>query len=322
MTETERTAGGEKHAAAHAPGGGLLGIRSLVRRRPTSVPRGGGAVVHAAAPRQRSGQQQQMQQRGTTTTSTSMRRINGGGGGNGGGIKDGHSTASFANVRPLQQRRMPSSSQVHSQSHEHLRRAPRPRTRPLSQPRGVLGTSSGTHAGAGPSTTGGARSSSSGQQRLAQRPRHGSPPSSAATTGITSSSEAARSGRSLVGAGVGRSIRGTSISGHASHQRRAQASHQPKPHDTATLQRMREESRRRMGFDTAKGVVQSRRSAAPATTAGGRNNVRRRHARPLLKKQQQQQQQQHQPTAGGGHFQVPPQSTPSSRDEVAPVAPR
>lgn len=193
-----------KHAAHANDGGGLLGIRSLVRRRPPSVPRGGGgnAAGNSAAParpggssavpvpRQRSRLQQQerysqqkeqqhhQQPRGPSTNTSaragpSKRRITGYGG-----------------PGDHEQRRAPSSSH---QSHEHLRRAPRPRTRPLSQPRGML-TTSGTLA------TGGM--SAGQQQRSAQRPRHGTP---------TSRSDAARSGRSLAvgtGAGVGVGVGG------------------------------------------------------------------------------------------------------------------
>ena len=67
-------------------------------------------------------------------------------------------------------------------------------------------------------------------------------------------------------------------------------------HDAATLQKMREESRRRMGFDTntratGTNVLPSRRSlATPGTgtsAVGGRGHVRRRPVRPLLQQQKQ-----------------------------------
>lgn len=304
-----------KHAAHANDGGGLLGIRSLVRRRPPSVPRGGGgnAAGNSAAParpggssavpvpRQRSRLQQQerysqqkeqqhhQQPRGPSTNTSaragpSKRRITGYGG-----------------PGDHEQRRAPSSSH---QSHEHLRRAPRPRTRPLSQPRGML-TTSGTLA------TGGM--SAGQQQRSAQRPRHGTP---------TSRSDAARSGRSLAvgtGAGVGVGVGGDArrpIGNGANGGPTTTITGARRRHDAATLQKMREESRRRMGFDTAgtAKVLPSRRSlATPGTgtsAAGGRGHVRRRPARPLL------QQQKQRPHTVDDHAGIPS----NSDSAVAPTA--
>ena len=301
---------GNPARASGGGSGGLLGIRSLVRRRPTSAPRGGGAAALVATarsgsstavhvPRQRSRLQQeqnrQQQQGSSATTSSSKRAIPVGGGG-------GHSSSARADAtsRPLQQRRVPSSQlnshlQPNSQSREHLRRAPR-RTRPLSQPRGMLATGSGRPTSN--STLNASGTSGSGQQRSAQRPRHGSPPS----TTSAAAGDAARSGHSLVGARRPIRTGASAIGGHRRPNPQHQQQHQPRLHDAAALQKMREESRRRMGFDE----VQPHRSATPA--AAGRGYVRRRPARPLLQKQHPAEARQ-----------VPVQATraPSNIDAVA-----
>ena len=242
---------------AERKSGGLLGIRSLVRRRPVSAPRGGGAP--------------QPQTQSAPPQMTQRRRMLGYGGSTASaGVGGGHSSSLPAGPPPSSSRKRPAGPPTSRKRpagvassappHEHLRRPPssrrtttatefgsqahlgigaRPRSGSDSQPPrgGVYGRS----AGGG----GGGQSRQPRPQPSRQGQRHGG-------------SRTSRDASVVIVGGGGRGANRPAVRPHVPSlrergQRAGAISSAPRPqlHDPAALQRMREESRRRLGFTSS-----------------------------------------------------------------------